>query len=91
MFANKTDPILLKYKDHIKNFGYASNRITDFQSDWPGKAKTCYSDRARIAENRVKNHDDLCKAVLAISPSRFFDVQLQLPSFNIPSGLGTAE
>ena len=30
MYADKTDPILLKYKEHIKDFGYVSNRMHDY-------------------------------------------------------------
>ena len=44
-----------------------------------------------LAEKVKNTNDEICKAVIAISPSKFFDVQLQLPKFSVQSGLGIAE
>ena len=48
MFANETDPILIKYKDKIKNFAYLSNEVRDSQR---GDADTCYSGHARLTND----------------------------------------
>ena len=73
LFANKTDPVLIRYKDQIKDFGYTSIRAISYQKD----ARSCYSDRSKLLESKVKDPKKLCEiAIQAITPSKFFDNQL---------------
>ena len=61
MFANKTDPILLRFKDQIKEFAYVGSRVTDYQNSNAFIADTCYSDRARLIKSKIEDPEILCQ------------------------------
>ena len=89
MFTNRTDPILIRFKDQIKDFGYTSNEITSYENF---ASRACYSDRARLVESRLKDPSELCEIdVRAITPSKFFSEQIPLKTYDTSSGLSIAE
>ena len=92
LYPNKTDPILIRFKDQIKEFAYISSRVTDYQNTGHSVADTCYSDRSKLLQTKIDDPKILCEiAVQAVTPSSYLDNALQIKTYNSTSALGPTE
>ena len=48
LWARYTDPVLVKYKDKIKDFAYITNELNNMQNTW---AETTWADHARLRDD----------------------------------------
>ena len=66
----KTDPILLKYKNDIEDFGYMSSVLEHYQNE---KAEFQFADRANLITKG--------QYITAVQPSHLFDDSFNIYSF----------
>ena len=52
LWARYTDPVLVKYKDKIKDFAYITTYLHSMQNIW---AELTWADKARLREGAKRN------------------------------------
>ena len=80
LFASDTDPILVKFADAIKDFGYVTGELYLQQSD---TGDNLISDRSRLVTKK--------SSAQALTPSKLFDESLKLAYRNETYELGVTE
>ncbi len=87
LFSSDSDPVLITYKDKIRDFGYTTDEVSLSQN---GEADTCFSDRARMMDG-LAVWMNRCTSVQAVPPSTLLDKGLDLEYFNKTTGLSPTE
>lgn len=85
LWPNATDPVLLKYQDSIRDFGYISEPVQSYQGDGLQEIQPTikFSDKASLVTSSVN--------VRALSPSTIFDDAFVLDHYDSNTGLPPTE